>query len=51
MTKEKLDNFISFYAGLVVQFATIAFATAFMLTTVMAIVKLLYNIFELLFLS
>jgi hypothetical protein len=51
MTKERLDDFIRFYAGLVVQFSTIAFSTAFMIITVMAIVKLLYNIFNLLFLA
>ncbi len=50
MTKEKLDNFISFYAGLIIQFSTIAFSTAFMIITVMALSKLLYNIFNMLFL-
>jgi hypothetical protein len=50
MSREKLDDFLRFYAGLVVQFSTILFSAAFCLVAIMTVVKLLYNVFNTLFL-
>ena len=49
MSKEKLDNFLRFYAGLVIQFTAIVFAFTFAIVTLMTCSKLLYNVFETLF--
>ncbi len=50
MSKEKLDNFLRFYAGLVVQFSTILFSAAFCTVAIMTVFKVLYNVFNTLFL-
>jgi len=51
MSKEKLDNFLRFYAGLVIQFSTILFSAAFCTVAIMTVVKLLYNVFNTLFIT
>jgi hypothetical protein len=51
MNREKLDNFLSYWAGLVVQFTAIVFAFTFCTVTVMTCVKLIHNVFNSLFIS
>mgnify|MGYP000029082099 FL=1 len=51
MTREKLDDFLSTWAALVIQFTTIMFALTFCSVGVMSCVKLLYRIFKMLFLN
>ena len=50
MSKERLDNFLRFYAGLVIQFSAILFSTAFCTVAIMTVVKVLYNVFNMLYL-
>lgn len=51
MNREKIDNFLSYWSGLVIQFTAIVFAFTFAIVTLMTCTKLLYNVFETLFLS
>ena len=51
MTKEKLDNFLSDWAALVIQFTTILFALTFCSVGLLSCVKLIYRIFKMLFLN
>jgi len=51
MTKEKLDNFLSDWAALVIQFTAILFALTFCSVGLLSCVKLIYRIFKMLFLK